>query len=117
MRRKVKGSRQKHEHSGARPAFPSESPQSCPVRVPVKLPILRLRLLPNLRCTRCGRLGYCEQKTTMLGYCQNIFFFFFFFFFFFEDNDVVFPSHSRNFTLGFVKERSKWKRSCGCRWR
>jgi len=38
----------------------------------MKLPVLRLRLLPDLRCTRCGQLGYCEEKTTLCGACWNV---------------------------------------------
>jgi hypothetical protein len=37
-----------------------------------RLPILRLRLLPDLRCTCCGALGYVEEKTGQCGACWNI---------------------------------------------
>lgn len=35
-------------------------------------PVLRLRLLPDLRCTRCGQLGYVEEKTGQCGACWNV---------------------------------------------
>ena len=38
----------------------------------MKLPTLKLRLLPDLRCTRCGQLGYAEEKTGLCGACWNI---------------------------------------------
>jgi hypothetical protein len=38
----------------------------------MKLPNLRIRLVPDHRCVRCGQLGYIEQKSTLCCACLNI---------------------------------------------
>lgn len=38
----------------------------------LSLPNLRVRLVPNLRCLRCGQMGYVEQKSTLCCACLNI---------------------------------------------
>jgi hypothetical protein len=37
-----------------------------------KLPIIRLRMLPDLRCTRCGQRGYVNDKDFLCASCLNI---------------------------------------------
>ena len=34
--------------------------------------ILRVRLLPNKRCTGCGAIGYAEEKTLLCCYCFGL---------------------------------------------
>jgi hypothetical protein len=38
----------------------------------MKLPRLHIRLTPDLRCVRCGQLGYSEDKSTLCLGCLNI---------------------------------------------
>lgn len=38
----------------------------------MRLPILKMRVLPDLRCMRCGQRGYVEEKSTLCLACFNI---------------------------------------------
>lgn len=38
----------------------------------MKLPRLRLFLIPDMRCVRCGQFGYVDDKVTMCCGCMNI---------------------------------------------
>jgi hypothetical protein len=38
----------------------------------VSLPTLNLHLIPDVRCTRCGQLGYVHDRTTLCMACTNI---------------------------------------------
>lgn len=38
----------------------------------MKLPNLKLRLVPDERCIRCGQLGYVAEKAQLCGACLNI---------------------------------------------
>lgn len=38
----------------------------------MKLPVFNIRMLPNLRCTRCGQKGYVSDRAMLCGSCWNI---------------------------------------------
>lgn len=38
----------------------------------MNLPNLKLRLIPEERCIRCGQLGYVAEKAQLCGACLNI---------------------------------------------
>jgi hypothetical protein len=38
----------------------------------MSLPTLKLFLIPDVRCMRCGQIGYVHDRTTMCLACTNI---------------------------------------------
>jgi hypothetical protein len=38
----------------------------------MSLPILKLRMLPDTRCMKCGCHGYTDDKTSLCGGCLGV---------------------------------------------